>query len=60
MTTAALDSNDDVTARSSGLDADQSPASRLTTAREDILDADLTDPDEVVSATLRALERHLP
>jgi hypothetical protein len=60
MTTVALDSPDDITDPSSGLNVGQSLASRLTAAREDVLDADLTDPDEVVSATLRALERHLP
>jgi|AntDeeMinimDraft_4_1070355.scaffolds.fasta_scaffold00796_8 hypothetical protein len=60
MTTGALDSGDDVTVPNPGLDTGQSLVSGLTAARQDVLDADLTDPDEAVSATLRALERHLP
>lgn len=60
MTTIVLDSGDHVTVPSPELDADQSPASALTAARKDVLDADPTDPEEAVSATLRALERHRP
>lgn len=59
MTTVALDSGENFTVSSLGLDAEQSLASGLTAARQDVLDADITDPDEAVSATLRALERHL-
>jgi hypothetical protein len=60
MTRIVLDYGDHVTVPSPELDAEQSLASGLTAAREDVLDADHTDLDDVVSATLRALERQLP
>ncbi|MFC6954914.1 hypothetical protein [Halorubellus litoreus] len=61
MTTVAIDSDDDdVTVPSYGRNAEQSLASVLTAVREDVLRADCTDQDDVVGATLRALERHLP
>ena len=59
MTTVALKASESVTVPASRLDAGQSLASALTAAREDVLNADPTDSDEVVRATLRALERHL-
>jgi len=59
MTTVTLDSGDDVMAPSLTLEADQSLATGVMAARQDVLDAESTDPEEVVSATLRALERHL-
>jgi hypothetical protein len=60
MTMVAIDSDDDVTTIHFGRNADRSLARGLTAARQDVLGADCTDPEDVVGVTLRALERHLP